>query len=512
MKRNYIVCILFALLGCLNMQAYDFEVGGIYYNITGTDSVSVAFGANRYEGSITIPATVQYESEVYNVVAIDSAAFYYCTGMTSIALPESVTKIGMSAFRNCSGLTSLTIPAGVTSIAYSAFFGCSGLTTINLPAGVTTVEPYTFFGCKRLTSINLGGISKIGGSAFAGCVALSNVVLPETLTVIESHTFEGCSGLKSINIPAGVKNIGDYAFRNCGLTSIAFPEGVAQIGRYTFEGCTGLTSLYFPSSIKSISFSSFVGCTNLGSITVADGNTVYDSRNNCNAVVETYIVDAKTEKKAYRLILGCKSSIIPEGVDEIASYAFMNCTGLANLIIPESVSSIGVSSFQGSDLTSVVIPEGVATIDSDCFADCKSLTSVTLPKTVKNIYDGAFKNCTALETFYCNVEADNSKVNISVAADAFDSTPIEQVTLYVPENSVEKYGEVAPWNQFAAIMVIGENLVSPQKDSETAIESLKGAGKVQQVYGLGGQQSSKLQRGINVVRMSDGTTRKVLVK
>ena len=204
--------------------------------------------------------------------------------------------------------------------------------------------------------------------------------------------------------------------------------------------------------------------------------------------------------------------ILDDAIIVVSGYAFSKCENLTSLIIPESVSSIGVSSFQGSDLTSVVIPEGVATIDSDCFADCKSLTSVTLPKTVKNIYDGAFKNCTALETFYCNVEADNSKVNISVAADAFDSTPIEQVTLYVPENSVEKYGEVAPWNQFAAIMVIGENLVSPQKDSETAIESLKGAGKVQQVYGLGGQQSSKLQRGINVVRMSDGTTRKVLVK
>ena len=513
MKRNYFVCCLIALFGSLNMQAYDFEANGIYYTVTDTTTVSakvaVAAGENLYEGNVAIPASVTNDGKVYSVTSIDTKAFYYCSGLTGVTLPETVKEIGSNAFRNCSGLTTLSIPAGVTTIGYSAFFGCTGLTSINIPSGVTAIEPYTFFGCKRLPSVNLSGISKIGGSAFSGCTALSSVTIPANIGQIESYTFQNCSGLKTINIPEGVANIGDAAFQGCtGLTSITIPEGVAQIGRAAFEGCTSVTAVNIPSTVKSIVNSSFEGCTSLTSLSVASGNPIYDSRDNCNAIIETYVENKQGETVThYKLIAGCNTSVIPDGVTEIGTNAFKNCKGLTGITIPASVSVIGVSAFQNTGLTSIVIPESVSAIDEFCFAYCENLTTVTLPATITKVEDYAFLSCKALKDFYCFAETCPTATK-----SAFISTPIENATLHVPEAAVGAYTLAEPWNLFSSIVAADGNLVSPEKDSETAIASLQNAGKIQQVYSLGGQQTSRLQRGINIVRLSDGTTRKVLVR
>lgn len=513
MKRNYFVCCLIALFGSLNMQAYDFEVNGIYYTVTDTTTasakVAVAAGDNLYEGNVAIPASVSDGDKVYSVTAIDSKAFYYCAGLTGVTLPESLKEIGSSAFRNCSGLSAVTLPAGVTTIGYSAFFGCTGLTSINIPESVSVIEPYTFFGCKRLPSINLSGISKIGGSAFSGCVALTSVTIPANIGQIESYTFQNCAGLTSVTIPAGIANIGDAAFQGCtGLTSVSIPEGVAQIGRAAFEGCTGVTSVNIPSTVKAIVNSCFEGCTSLTSLSVADGNPVYDSRNNCNAIIETYVEKKQGETVThYKLVAGCKSTVIPDGVTEIGTSAFANCTGLTDIAIPASVTVIGVSAFQNTGLTSIVIPESVTAIDEFCFAYCPNLATVTLPSTITKVEDEAFLSCVALKDFYCYAEKCPTATK-----SVFTSTPVENATLHVPEAAIGAYTLAEPWSLFGSIVASDGNLVSPEKDSETAIASLQNAGKIQQVYSLGGQQTSKLQRGINIVRLSDGTTRKVLLK
>ena len=260
--------------------------------------------------------------------------------------------------------------------------------------------------------------------------------------------------------------------------------------------------------MKALVSSSFGGCKNLTSITVADGNTVYDSRNNCNAIIETYVEKKQNESVThYKLVAGCKTSTIPEGVTEIGTNAFLNCKGLTQAVIPASVTLIGASAFQGTGITTIAVPESVTSIEDYCFSDCDKLTTVTLPASVTKIGDGAFAYCTALKEFYCYAEKCPTAFS-----DAFTSTPVEDATLYVPEASVGAYTLAEPWSLFGAIVSVDGNLVAPEKDSETAIASLQGAGNVQQVYTIGGQQSAKLQRGINIVRMSDGTTRKVLVK
>ena len=511
MKRNYFVFCLLALFGSLNMQAYDFEVGGIYYTVTDTASasakVAVAAGEELYEGSVTIPATVTSNDKTYSVTAIGEKAFYFCKALSSVTIPESVTAIGANAFRNCAALTTLALPAGVTTIGYSAFFGCSGFTSFTIPSGVTVIEPYTFFGCKRLSSINLGNITKIGGSAFAGCAALTSVAIPAGIGQIESYTFQNCTGLTSVTIPAGITNVGDAAFQGCtGLTSVTIPEGVEQIGRAAFQNCAGLTAIAIPSTVKAMVSSSFGGCVNLASIAIADGNPIYNSNGNC--IIETY---EETKQKEtiihHKLVSGCKNSVIPDGVTEIGTAAFQNCTGLTTIAIPASVTAVGPLAFYNTGLTSVTIPETITQIDDYCFADCANLTSVTLPATTTKINSNAFSGCPALKDFYCYAE----KVPATLVG-VFDGTPVEGATLHVPDASVGAYTLAEPWSLFGTIVAANGNLVAPEKDAETAIASLQDAGKILQVYSLGGQQTSKLQRGLNIVRMSDGTTRKVLVK
>ena len=509
MKRNYFVLCMLALLGSLNMHAVDFEVNGIYYTVKGDNTVSVDAGTNLYQGSVTIPSSVVYDDVTYEVTAIAANAFGYCTELTAVSIPNSVTEIGNAAFRNCIGLTTVTIPESVKTVGTSAFFGCKGLTSVNIPAGLSRIAPYMFYACEELPSVDISNVSSIGGSAFADCTSLTNVTIPESVSLIESFIFKGCTNLKTVNIPANVKTVGDAAFQGCkALTSIAIPEGVARIGRATFEG-SGLTSVNIPASVKSISVSTFAGCDALSSIVVADGNTVYDSRNNCNAVIETGTADPKTGVQSLILVVGCKNSVIPEGVVEVAQNAFKGCTGLKAIEIPNSVISVGISAFEGSGLTSINIPESVKMIDEATFKNCSSLTEVVVPATLTTVGDAAFEGCTGLKKFICLAAQCPS-----VSSAAFKSTPVEEATLVVPVFAAEKYEAHAVWGKFGTVeeMEGNGNQVSPFKDSETALTDVNAAANVKTVYTIGGQQTSKLQRGINIVRMSDGTTRKVMVK
>lgn len=237
------------------------------------------------------------------------------------------------------------------------------------------------------------GVTTIGQEAFDGYGVydnLTSVTIPGSVKVIEEWAFDNCTKLTSVTFSEGLETIGNWAFDNCSaLTSITLPDSVTTLNGAAFANCTGLTSITIPAGVTSVQGSSFFGCSGLTSITVAEGNPVYDSRN-CNAVIET---------ASNTLVLGCKTTIIPDGITAIEGSAFRGHTGLETIAIPASVTSIGGGAFyECSGLTSLTIPDGVTAINASTFGHCTSLTSISIPDSVTEIGIFAFQDCTALKS------------------------------------------------------------------------------------------------------------------
>ena len=335
----------------------------------------------------------------------------------SYIIPDSVAIIENSAFYACSSLVSITIPNSVTEIGKGAFANCKSLSSINIPMGITSIKSDTFSGCLSLKSIYLPNtLNEIGSYAFKNCSSLTFMRIPEFVTKIGIRAFEGCSSLESVTIPCEIKELGCCIFKGCSsLKQVTIPNEVTKIGYDAFENCSSLTSIVIPKSTLDIDGNIFMGCSNLSSIKVEEGNQKYDSRNNCNAIIET---------KTNELIAGCQTTLIPNNVSIIGRAAFEKCDSLKSVVIPNSVLRIKHCAFQGcssithvefgnriniieekafkscTSLTSVFIPGNVETIESYAFEGCSGLTILTLEIGIKRIDSGAFAHCTSLESIF----------------------------------------------------------------------------------------------------------------
>ena len=268
--------------------------------------------------------------------------------------------------------------------------------------------------------------------------SIKSVTIPNTITTIGNGVFRYCSGLTSCTIGSGVTSIGANAFYDCSsLTSCTIGSGVTSIGEYAFYNCNSLTSITIPSGVTSIS-NAFNGCSGLTSITVDSNNTVYDSRNNCNAIIET---------STDTLIIGCQNTVIPNSVTSIGYSAFRECTSLTSITISDSVTSIGAYAFHScSGLTNIDIPSGVTSIGQDAFRYCSGLTSCTIGSGVTSIGNNAFSNCSSLEsaTIY---SVTPPTVTSSYLGGAFQNT---SCPIYVPSGSVNTYKAANGWSGYAS--------------------------------------------------------------
>ena len=394
--NTFLLTMLLSMAG-ITAAAHDIAVANngktIYYDWTNNNTelavsyrgTSYSDYSNEYSGNVVIPESVTYNGATYPVTYIHSYAFFGCTGLWSVTIPNSVTYIPSSAFCDCYSLTSVTIPNSVTSIGSSAFDGCSSLTSVTIPNSVTSIGSSAFDGCSSLTSVTIpNSVTSIGYAAFSGCSGLTSINVDPANTVFDSR--DNCNaiietatntlviGFQNTTIPNSVTSIGTYAFSGCsGLTSVTIPNSVTSIGNSAFSGCSALTSVTIPNSVTSIGSYAF------------KGTAWYNSQ-------PDGLVYAGKVAYAYKGIMPENTSIsLRKGTLGIASYAFFGCSGLTSVDIPNSVTSIGGSAFSGcSSLTSVTIPNSVTSIGNSAFSSCFGLTSVTIPNSVTSIGSGAF--------------------------------------------------------------------------------------------------------------------------
>ena len=466
-----------------------------------TDVFGVNIVSNTYDAEKEC-WVIEFDGEVTN---IGDEAFYDCSSLTSVTIPDSVTTIGFYAFYRCSSLTSVTIPESVTTIDEGAFEDCSSLTSVYItdiaawcnisfggtisnplyyagnlylnnelvtdliiPDGATKIGSYAFYGYDLLTSVTIpDSVTSIGSIAFYDCTSLTSVTIPGSVTSIGYSTFSGCTSLTSVTIPDSVTSIDDSAFKNCtSLTSVTIGNGVTSIGYGAFSNCFSLTSVYITdiaawcnisfgdSSSNPLRYAENLYLNNelVTDLIIPDGVTSIGDRAfyGCISLTSVTIPDSVTSigYEAFYECTSLTSVTIPDSVTKIGDYAFYDCTSLTSITIPDSVTSIGNYAFyRCTSLTSVTIGNGVTKIGYDAFSGCNSLTSVTIPDSVTKISDGAFRYCSSLKEVYCKPTTQPSG-----GTWMFDDNAPDR-TIYVPRNSVEAYKSAVYWKNYASAIV-----------------------------------------------------------
>ena len=382
-----------------------------------------------------MPNIVSIEFEEGSVCeSIGDYAFYGCTSLTSVVIPESVKSIGASAFEGCTGLASVTLENGLSTIASYAFKNCDSIDSIVIPESVTFIGASALEGCVSLRIITIpfvgSSLNETKNNCFgylfgANTYSENSKYVPASLesvviiadTSIGSYNFYGCSSLKSITLPSTLTSIGEYAFRNCSeLTEITIPVAITSIAYNTFDGCSNLVSITIPDGVTSIGKSAFNNCSSLESVTIPASVTSIDSNafSNCYNIKRVYISDVA----AWCGIVFSSSSSNP------LSYVgdlYLNGERVTKLVIPEDVSAINNYAFYScGSITDVVISKGVTSIGEWAFYSCTKITSITIPDTVTTINRRAILYCSALKDVY--ITDVGAWCNIYFVAD--DSNPL----------------------------------------------------------------------------------------
>ena len=568
MKKIVFLYLIFGVLSCLVANAEEVVIDGIKYNLIAKDD-SAEVISNSYSGEIIIPSSVVYNGSTYSVKSIGMYAFLNCSALTSVTIPNSVKTIEDSAFHGCSGLISVTIPNSVTTIGGAAFADCLGLTSVTIGNSVTSIGLSAFEGCSGLTSVTIGNsVTTIGLYAFNGCSGLTSVTIPNSVTTISLHAFQNCTKMTSVTIGNSVTTIEEFAFFNCSaLSSIIIPNSVKTIGGAAFSGCSALTSVIIGNSVTSIGSSAFGSCVSLTDVycpgeKAPHSSGAFDKENVkntslhvkdyaietfkgvepwtffkeivCEKVTDfnlTYYVDGEIYKQYKHKY---EDAITAEAEPTKKGYTFSGWSEIPSTMPSKHVDVTGTFSISrlakekviyevadtlnnyckviGNDNASGEVKIDPVEIDGcyyqpteiadKAFYGCKSITSIKIPATVATIGERAFANIDKLTDVTCLAE-DLPAIDRT----AFENSYIEDyVTLHVPASALEKYKAAAPWKNFMNIVAIdGTNDIS---DIKFIPSDQQGAA----IYSIDGRRLDKAHKGLNIIRTSDGRTRKVIVR
>jgi len=450
-----IMMLCLALVFILPVKAEAATEG--YYTYEIVDGKAIITECNQsISGDITIPSTLGG----YPVTAIGSEAFYECSSLISVAMPDSVTSVGSYAFYGCTSLVYISLPDGITEIGFNAFYDCNQL-EYNVYSNVKYLgnfkNPYAVLikaVSKELTSYSIHEKTKmICRDAFNGCNNMTMIVIPDGVTTIDSTAFAFCGGLTSVFISDSVTTISKDAFQDCNnlvitisegnpvyssdasgvvfnkdKTKLIFatesitgnytiPYGVTDIETDAFIYCSGLTSITIPNSVTTIGAAAFMYCDGLQEVAIPDSVTILQDRvfyecNNLSSVIIGNGVKSIPAKSFYSCD-SLQAISLGSNLTSIGESAFYKCSSLTSVVVPNGVSVIGVSAFGDcSSLTSITLPSSLITIGSSAFASCSNLESVTIPDGVETIGSSAFYQCEKLET----INFPNSLTNVEQEA------------------------------------------------------------------------------------------------
>ncbi|HOO23361.1 MAG TPA: leucine-rich repeat protein [Clostridia bacterium] len=442
-----------AFTGCTGLEKLTVPYVG--KSLTEKKFLAYLFGASSYSGSTAVPSKLirvrVFGGENYplpdyafyglkdiEMVEIDDAsaigqyAFYGCQKITSVILPLSSSTIGASAFENCKNLYAVSLHGRLTAIGANAFKN-TALFELTIPDSVTSIGTGAFAQCTHLESLTIGrGVTAIGNRGLSG-TALTKIEIPGYVTEIALSAFENCEWLTEIVIPGGVTKIGNYAFKNCtNLTSATLNDGLTEIGTGAFSGCTGIAQTEFtvPQSVTQIGEGAFSGWKNLTKITlpfvgrkasVSDNDLVIEGMfgyifgktayNGGTATLQQYYKNTKPEFVAtYYIPASLEEVVITGGRNKVHEGAFMNCTNIKKITLPDYIEMINYASFENcTSLVEINMPESLLVIERRAFVNCSSLTEIALPAglvtidaeetdPVDDIYYGPFYGCTSLKS------------------------------------------------------------------------------------------------------------------
>ena len=369
-----------AIATSLSAAAYSFESAGIYYNITGNNTVEVTYSDrdnNTYSGSISVPETVTNNGTEYSVTKIGEYAFQG-SAVTSVSMPECITSIGQYACNECGSLETVVLPTNLDDFSgWCIFRNCRNLKNIAIPENVTEIPNGTFINCSSLAAITIPqGVGEIGSNAFYGCSSLTSIEIPEGVKYLYEQVFYGCTALESVKLPQNLLQIGKNCFYNCGaLSDISLPSSIEIIGEGAFYNCENLASPTLPTSLRTL-----------------------------------------------------------------VKSAFQYCRNITTIVLPDGVASIPESCFDGcSSLESVTIPEGVTTIGEKAFFGC-NLNALTLPSTITSIGGGAFINNYNLQSIICNAVTPPTLDENAIGSSVKEiKVPISSIAAYKQANGWKNF-------------------------------------------------------------------------